>query len=188
MGWELRVFVPGETARHVLGVEMDRERREDQYMVVSIRVGIKRRGGAGAGWEVKIRYGESEECPGLERWDKETVESVDSAVSILKRRGVLGDEEQLALERRVQVIVEKQRQRGWSGGVLIEETDLVVKWGGKMDVWRSWCIEGGKEEVEKFWSRNWSTMLERDEKLGRSSLVMGYPEWVGWVTGGRCTK
>merc|ERR1712106_338133 len=137
MGWELRVFCPAETAKHVLAEDKFNEKREDEYMVVSSRVGLKKRNSRGL-WEVKTKCGESKECPGLELWCKDSGDSIASVQSIIKRRGVLGEEELSHMERRIQVMVEKQRQTGWSRGVLIEQTDLVAKVAGKTEMWR--CV------------------------------------------------
>ena len=182
MGWELRVFCPAETAKNVFGEDVHhKERREDEYILVSSRVGLKKRGGSR--WEVKTKCGESNDCPGLERWCKDSVESVDCVDSIIRQRGVLGEEELLGLERRIHLKVEKERDRRWVGGVLMEQTDLKVKWGGKTEMCRSWCVAGSKDEVENCWRQNWATLDERDSRLGKCSLVMGYPEWLGVVAG-----
>ena len=44
MGWELRVFCPAESAKNILIEDAHKERREDEYIVVSSRVGLKMRG------------------------------------------------------------------------------------------------------------------------------------------------
>ena len=181
MGWELRVFCPAETAKNVFDEDMVKERREDKYIVVSNRVGLKQRGKAGR-WEVKIRCGETKECPGLEEWCKDQVASVETVESVLSRKGALGDEEVLGLKKQNCVTVDKLRQRGLCGRVQLEQTDLAVTVEGKTERWRSWCAEGCKDDLKIFWRENWGTREKRDNMLGESSLVMGYPEWITVVS------
>ena len=181
MGWELRVFCPAETAKNVFDEDMVKERREDKYIVVSNRVGLKQRGKAGR-WEVKIRCRESKECPGLEEWCKDQVASVETVESVLSRKGALGDEEVLGLKKQNCVTVDKLRQRGLCGRVQLEQTDLAVTVEGKTERWRSWCAEGCKDDLKIFWRENWGTREKRDNMLGESSLVMGYPEWITVVS------
>ena len=78
---EIKVALMKNAQRHeglslkkrLMEEDMDIERREDQYMVVSDRVGLKRRGGNITNWEVKVRTEKSKTIPVLERWKKENV-------------------------------------------------------------------------------------------------------------------
>ena len=105
----------------------------------------------------------------MEKWEKEELDgsfvvSSQGKVFALKQEG---GEQQLELQKSVKV--EKVRQRWIEGEVVLEQTELRVR--GKD--WRTWCIEGGEEEVA-----NW---VKERGSIFAGGLVMGYPQWVCYI-------
>ena len=132
MGWELRLFVPIESALDYLGKEANVRSRLDVYLVVSNRVGIKKR--SNKQWEIKVQKEESKEIKGLQYWTKEPLEDLDSVPVVLRQKEMFGDNEKEALANHNFIHVQKQVRKDWRFGCCVEQTDLTCQNG---EQWRT---------------------------------------------------
>ena len=136
MSLEYRVFQPSPTD---LGCQdWNLERRRDVYIVLSPRLGLKKRGGGG--WELKTRTN-SGRLEGLDRWTKEAV------VDLRVLEGRMEGDELEALQRWQEVEVKKARSRRWEQGVVVEQVELEVRMGEREEKWRTWSVEGEEDSV-----------------------------------------